>query len=493
MDRNTLRRRVRRGLPLTLSLLCLPAAAHASTLGYDGAGALVFTGGAGGTLVHVAGTDDGRASFEPQVGDDFAGLPAGCDQAGPGEPAICAVTGAGVRVEMGDGDDDVNTFRPLTVPATFDGGAGNDELTGSFDGGDETMRGGPGNDRVAGMTGADVLDGGEGDDVVQGGLGADTVLGGPGADKVNGDDSGGIDPDRIDGGPGHDTLEGEYSTVGREGRGLVALTLDGGGPDGFAGEGDDVTGIERVAGSTGGSYAGTEGADELLVGGEPATVEGRGGDDTIFTSYSNDTIDGGAGADTIRGYAGDDRIVGGPGPDTIFGDTQGQTCNVLTCSISSGNDVIDARDGERDSVDCGLGTDTALVDAVDVTANCEAVQTGSAAGGAGGAGAGGGAAAGGSAARGAKLATSGSRRLRTVLAKGLTLRIRGARRGRVALTARSGRTKVAACTLRVSAKGTGRCVLRFTKSAKRKLRRSKRVKLRITGRGVAPMTLSLRR
>jgi hypothetical protein len=438
----------------------------------------------------VAGTDDGRVSFEPQIGDSPTVVPAGCDWAGPGEPAICTVSGAGIRVEMGDGDDDVDTFRPLPVAAVYVGGAGNDELTGSFDGGDETMHGGPGNDRLAGSTGSDVLDGGDGDDVVLGGLGADTVLGGSGADKVNGDEGGGVDPDRIDGGPGYDTLEGEYSTVGREGRGLVTLTLDGGGADGFAGEGDDVTGIEKVAGSTGGSFAGTDAADELFVGGEPATVEGRGGDDTIYTSYSNDTIDGGAGADTIRGYSGDDRITGGPGADTIFGDTQGQTCNVLTCSIYSGNDVIDARDGERDSIDCGLGTDTAVVDAVDVTANCEDVQAGAVVG--PGAGAGGPAAAAGGA-KGARLAVSGTRRLRTALARGLTLRIRGAKRGRLVLTARSGRTKAAACTVRVSVKGTGRCVLRFTTAAKRRLRRSRRVTLRVTGRGVVPMTLKLRR
>ncbi|MBI5103547.1 MAG: hypothetical protein HZB46_00900 [Solirubrobacterales bacterium] len=94
----------------------------------------------------------------------------------------------------------------------------------------------------------------------------------------------------------------------------------------------------------------------------------------MYTSYSNDTINGGAGNDTIRGYSGDDKITGGPGQDTIFGDTQGQTCMFLSCSTYIGNDVIDARDGERDSIDCGLGTDTALVDAIDVTTGCEDVQ-----------------------------------------------------------------------------------------------------------------------
>ena len=44
-----------------------------------------------------------------------------------------------------------------------------------------------------------------------------------------------------------------------------------------------------------------------------------------------------------------------------------------------GNDTIDARDGEADQVDCGVGTDKAIVDALDTVANCEAVDIGGAA------------------------------------------------------------------------------------------------------------------
>jgi Ca2+-binding RTX toxin-like protein len=355
--------------------LAVPAAAHGSTVTTDG-DALVLTGGAGGTLAYVGVTGDGRLSLDPTYADPPTALAAGCAQADAGEPILCDMP-ARLRVVMGDGDDDVDVSNGVGIPVEIDGGAGNDELTGNIEGGQERMLGGAGDDSLKGYAGGDHLEGGPGNDRVDGGTGADVVLGGDGDDRVigDGDLSGATDPDVIDGGPGYDLLDDDYSTVGREGKGLITLTLDAGADDGFAGEGDEVRGIEKVDTAISGTYVGTDARDELYVGAVGvANVQGRGGDDTIYTSYDNDTIDGGAGNDTIRGYAGDDAIVGGPGQDSIFGDTQGQTCNVMTCSVYSGNDVIDARDGERDSVDCGLGTDIALVDAVDVTSNCEDVR-----------------------------------------------------------------------------------------------------------------------
>ena len=36
--------------------------------------------------------------------------------------------------------------------------------------------------------------------------------------------------------------------------------------------------------------------------------------------------------------------------------------------------MIDARDGEQDTIDCGVGEDRATVDAIDVVTNCEQVD-----------------------------------------------------------------------------------------------------------------------
>ncbi|MDQ3739921.1 MAG: hypothetical protein M3389_03160, partial [Actinomycetota bacterium] len=55
----------------------------------------------------------------------------------------------------------------------------------------------------------------------------------------------------------------------------------------------------------------------------------------------------------------------------------GSQCGWLqSCTIPHGNDTIHARDGESDSIDCGVGTDTAIVDPADVVANCENVDAG---------------------------------------------------------------------------------------------------------------------
>jgi hypothetical protein len=88
--------------------------------------------------------------------------------------------------------------------------------------------------------------------------------------------------------------------------------------------------------------------------GTPAGEEicGRAGDDVIEGLEGADRLDGGWGRDTIVGGAGRDRLVGG-----------------------RGNDTIHARDGERDTIECGWGDDRAVVDRLDrVLRGCERVE-----------------------------------------------------------------------------------------------------------------------
>src|SRR5215204_6584103 len=89
-------------------------------------------------------------------------------------------------------------------------------------------------------------------------------------------------------------------------------------------------------------------------------IYGLGAADTLRGLAGNDDCYGGSGADTIRCGFGNDRIDGGFGSDDLFG--------------GLGDDTISAADGQEDQVNCGLGTDTAYVDALDeVDANCEEV------------------------------------------------------------------------------------------------------------------------
>ena len=68
-------------------------------------------------------------------------------------------------------------------------------------------------------------------------------------------------------------------------------------------------------------------------------MEARGGNDRVRTGSGNDTVDG---------VGGRDRIATG-----------------------GGNDEIDVRDGHRDVVRCGPGTDRAVGDAGDRLIGCE--------------------------------------------------------------------------------------------------------------------------
>jgi Ca2+-binding RTX toxin-like protein len=115
------------------------------------------------------------------------------------------------------GDDSITVGGTVTAPALLDGGAGNDSLKGG--GGDDTLTGGAGNDSLVAVAGNDSLCGGEGNDTLLGGSGADTLCGGAGNDWLDGE--GGADS--VTGGSGDDTLVG----------GSGADDLDGG-------DGDDV-------------------------------------------------------------------------------------------------------------------------------------------------------------------------------------------------------------------------------------------------------------
>ncbi len=95
---------------------------------------------------------------------------------------------------------------------------------------------------------------------------------------------------------------------------------------------------------------------------------GRNGADRVYGGDGNDTVKGHAGADRLSGGAGDDQLIGGTGNDRILGGTGENTYRG-----QSGDDVISARNGVAEDVNCGAGDDRARVDADDVVRGCEAV------------------------------------------------------------------------------------------------------------------------
>ena len=106
------------------------------------------------------------------------------------------------------------------------------------------------------------------------------------------------------------------------------------------------------------------------------TIHGRGGDDRIVARARGDRVFGGAGFDTLRGGRGADRLrserdgalmIGGSGRDE-FNMRAGERI------AAEGRDVIRARDGRPDEINCGAGDDVAYVDRVeDGVYDCERV------------------------------------------------------------------------------------------------------------------------
>jgi Ca2+-binding RTX toxin-like protein len=178
-----------------------------------------------------------------------------------------------------------------------------------------------GNDRIRGTRGADVIDAKAGDDRVAGHRGADIIKAGDGLDRVWGNRG----ADQLFGGPGADRLWGVF--------------------------GDDV------------SFG--EDGDDLMGGGWGSDRQyGGPGNDTIFAGRGRDESWGEDGDDNLWALAHRDRH----GRNDMLGDT---------LHGGAGNDTFRTRDGERDTIDCGPGIDTALIDFKDVLANpaeCEVVN-----------------------------------------------------------------------------------------------------------------------
>ncbi|HRK96112.1 MAG TPA: calcium-binding protein, partial [Rhodospirillales bacterium] len=182
--------------------------------------------------------DDDENELLGQNGDDVlaGGLGADTLDGGDGQDtASYALSAAAVTVSL--------TPAPgVSHGAGFGGDAEGDELHNI-----ENVTGSGFNDRLTGNTGNNALSGGDGADTLIGGAGADTLTGGNGSDIV------------------------DYSLSAE---GVTVDLLNGVGTGGDA-EGDVISGVERVQGSSN---------TDLLIG-----------------SGGSNNLDGGAGNDTLRG------------------------------------------------------------------------------------------------------------------------------------------------------------------------------------------------
>ena len=144
--------------------------------------------------------------------------------------------------------------------------------------------------------------------------------------------------------------------------------------------------VLAIAVLAGGSAAAAGGA--LPRAGQMAVIEGTRGPDTLRGGAKPDVILGRARGDRLFGGGGFDRIRGGRGSDRLIG--QGQGALMVGGSgrdefnmrngrqiQGAGRDVIRARDGSPDQINCGPGrNDVAYVDRVeDGVYDCERIVT----------------------------------------------------------------------------------------------------------------------
>jgi len=205
----------------------------------------------------------------------------------------------------GAGFDEAN-LQGMEGDTVLVGGTGRDTLLGGT--GVNRISGGGGEDDIVGGAGNDVLHGGDGPDQLAAGTGADVVMAGGGDDRMSQNDGGAsIDSDLLDGGAGSDAT----SYDGRDEP--VAVTLGDGRPDGSAGEGDRLPGVEGVTGG--------RGRDRLVGDRRMNLLDGGGGRDLLFGRGGRDILMTGHGV-TARCGGGRDLVVDPRAADRLARDCE---------------------------------------------------------------------------------------------------------------------------------------------------------------------------
>ena len=119
-----------------------------------------------------------------------------------------------------------------------------------------------------------------------------------------------------------------------------------------------------------GAQTGTDGKDRLSGGAGNDSLFGAGGNDRLSGGAGKDKLFGGNGNDVLDGGAGRDSLDGGRGNDKLVG---GKDANKY--KAGAGNDNVNAKNGKKETVDCGAGRkDKATVDRADTVRGCESVR-----------------------------------------------------------------------------------------------------------------------
>ncbi|MCP4485862.1 MAG: calcium-binding protein, partial [Gammaproteobacteria bacterium] len=317
-----------------------------SGLGVDidaGAGDDLVTAGSGNDTIAGGDGDDiitdsgGTNIIDGGAGDDGIIAGSGNDTLYGGDGNDTLNGGSGNDLLYGgDGNDTLSVSNGTNV---LDGGAGDDTLSGYY-AGNNTLIGGSGDDvlglNVSNSSGSinktNTFEGGRGNDTITGGQSNDTYVFnfGDGQDTIR--DYRGTD--KIEFGAG---ITRDHVQISHVGNSILVQLLD----DQGVLTGDQITiqsafnsyyyNIESFEFSDNTSMTlaeilaaaevvrGTDGADTLTGSSQNDQIYGFAGNDTITDTLGGDNhLDGGAGNDTLSGYyAGNNTLIGGSGDDVL--------------------------------------------------------------------------------------------------------------------------------------------------------------------------------
>jgi hypothetical protein len=132
---------------------------------------------------------------------------------------------------------------------------------------------------------------------------------------------------------------------------------------------------------------GSSGSDDMDAGQDDDELFGNEGDDFMkgdayaapdgingTSTDGNDLLKGGPGFDGLVGYGGDDELRSGANGDYIFAEESSLNEGEDIVYGGRGHDFIEAKDGVKDTINCGRGKfDAAFFDTggIDTVVNCE--------------------------------------------------------------------------------------------------------------------------
>jgi Ca2+-binding RTX toxin-like protein len=240
------------------------------------------------------------------------------------------------------------------------GFAGNDWVYGEE--GDDVLLGETGADRLWGGGRDDTIDGGPGGDRIYPGWGSDVVDAGPGNDIVRASEND-VSMDSIDCGEGSD-----MAYVNRTDRVFNCETVRRVSPR----QGTTVPGRLWIDWAGDDFWSNSSGHfTDFLVGlGGNDYLNGHAFPDILWGNEGNDMLDGDLSPDLLMGGSDDDRLVGNGGNDRLWG---GAGADDLEGSVGVDEILSIEYDLAVDHIDCGTGSDRAIVRPEDTTFGCERV------------------------------------------------------------------------------------------------------------------------